>query len=249
MLLKNKNAMVTGCNRGIGKAVLEKFAFNGANVFAHSRRQTDEFESFCRDLENKHNVEIIPIYFDVTKEDDMVQGIKKIISYKKNIDILVNNVGAVNQVKLFQMTKIQEMRDEFEINFFAQMRITQLISKLMIRNNQGSIINISSCAGLDGNTGMLEYVSSKAAIIGATKRLAIELGNYNIRVNSVAPGLTDTDMGGKMSSELENATLNRLIIKRKAKPEEIADAVVFFASNMSTFITGQVLRVDGGSFN
>lgn len=249
MLLEGKNALVTGCNRGIGQAILQKFAEHGANVFAHARTKSLEFEENCKKLSNTYKVKIVPIYFDVTKDEEVKRGIKEIISQEKNIDILVNNVGAVNQVKLFQMTNIQEMREEFEINFFAQMQITQMISKLMVRKKQGSIINISSCAGLDGNTGMLEYVSSKAAMIGATKRLAIELGHYNIRVNSVAPGLTDTQMGQKMSEKLQEEMFQRLVIKRKAMPQEIADAVVFFASDMSTFITGQTLRVDGGMLN
>lgn len=246
MLLTGKNAVITGCNRGIGKAVVEKFASQGAGIFAHAREKTEEFETYCAELGTQFDVMVMPVYFDVTKEEEVKRGVKEIINREKEIDILVNNVGVVNQVKLFQMTKIQEMRDEFDVNFFAQIYITQLISKLMIRRKRGSIINISSCAGMDGNTGMLEYVSSKAAIIGATKRLAIELGNYNIRVNSVAPGLTDTQMGGKMSEELQKEVFDRLVIKRKARPEEIADAVLFFASDMSSFITGQTLRVDGG---
>lgn len=249
MLLEGKKAVITGCNRGIGKAILEKFAYQGADVFAHARKRTEEFETICSELSEKYHVTVIPVYFDVTKEEEIKLGVKEIMSREKKIDILVNNVGAVKQVKLFQMTNMQEIRDEFEINFFAQMFITQLISKIMIRRKQGSIVNISSCAGMDGNTGMLEYVSSKAAIIGATKRLAIELGNYNIRVNSVAPGLTDTQMGAIMSDDLQKEVFNRLVIKRKAKPEEIADAVLFFASDMSTFITGQTLRVDGGMLN
>lgn len=249
MLLKGKNAVVTGCNRGIGKSILEQFAKQGANVFAHARKQTEEFEDLCSELGQRFQVSICPVYFDVTEEEEVKRGVRDIMDREKRIDILVNNVGGINQVKLFQMTTIQEIQDEFEINFFAQMRITQRISKLMIRQKRGSIINISSCAGMDGNTGMLGYVSSKAAMIGATKRLAIELGNFNIRVNSVAPGLTDTQMGGMMSEELQEETLKKLVIKRMAKPEEVADAVVFLASDMSSFITGQTLRVDGGMLN
>lgn len=186
------------------------------------------------------------MYFDVADEDAVKEGIKEIAKTVKDIDILVNNVGVVNNVKLFQMMNIQEIREQFEVNFFSHLLITQLISRFMIRRRKGSIINISSCAGIDGNTGMLDYVSSKAAIIGATKRLAIELGAYNIRVNSVAPGLTETEMGNKMDEKLLEDMLRKLVIKRKAKPEEIADAIVFFASDMSSFITGQVMRVDGG---
>jgi len=249
VLLRGKNAIVTGSNRGIGQAILSKFAENGANVFAHARKENLQFEQYCHSLEDRFHVRIVPVYFDVANAEEVKGGIKRVIGINKEIDILVNNVGVVNQVKLFQMTSIQEMREEFEVNFFAQMYITQLVSKLMVRRRQGSIINISSCAGIDGNTGMMGYVSAKAAVIGATKRLAIELGNYNIRVNSVAPGLTDTEMGHKMSEQLQEEMMKQLIIKRKAQPKEVADAVVFFASDMSSFITGQTLRVDGGMLN
>ena len=249
MLLEGKTAIITGCNRGIGKATLEKFAKEGANVFAHARIKTEEFETICKELSQEFAVHIQPVYFDATDSEQMKATVKDIFSVTKDIDILVNNMGIVKSVSLFQMTKMQDIKDEFEVNFFAQMELTQLVSRVMTRRKKGSIINISSCAGIDGNTGMLQYVSSKAALIGATKRLAIELGTSNIRVNSVAPGLTDTDMGNQMREDLEQETLKHLVFKRKAKPEEIADAVAFFASDMSTFITGQVLRVDGGMLN
>lgn len=249
-MLKGKTAIITGCSRGIGEATLNVFAQNGANVLAHARKRTDEFEHKCEELEHTYGVMVKPVYFEATDSLQMKQAVKEIQGDTKGkVDILVNNMATVNSVKLFQMTKMEEIREEFDVNFFAQIEFTQYISRLMVRNKKGSIINISSCAGLDGNTGMLQYVSSKAALIGATKRLAIELGNYNIRVNSIAPGLTETDMGNQMNEELEQQLLDHLIIKRKAKREEIANAVVFLASDLASYITGQIIRVDGGMLN
>lgn len=248
-MLNKKNAIITGCNRGIGKAILVEFAKNGANVFAHARKRTEEFERLCEQLAEENKVRIYPVYFDARDNEQIKSAIKQIMTVTNEIDILVNNIGMVGSVKSFHMTTMQEIREEFEVNFFAQMEVTQYVSRYMIRRKKGSIINISACAGMDGNTGMIQYVSSKAALIGATKRLAIEMGQYGIRVNSVAPGLTETDMGNRMSPELAQETLNHQIFKRKAEPKEIADGVVFFASDLSTFVTGQVLRIDGGMLN
>lgn len=245
-MLRGKTAVITGSNRGIGRATLEAFAKNGADVFAHARVPKEEFEKMCEQLTLDYGVKIYPIYFEATDSAAMRAAVKKMRNITNEIDILVNNLGTVNSVKLFQMTSMQEMKEEFDVNFFAQIELSQYISRFMLRRKKGSIINISSCAGMDGDTGMLQYVSSKAALIGATKRMAIELGTSNIRVNSIAPGLTETDMGNQMSEDLERETIMRTIFKRKAKPEEIANAILFLASDLSEYITGQVIRVDGG---
>lgn len=245
-LLQDKIAIITGSNRGIGKATLEVFAENGADIIAHARKKTDEFESMCQVVAQKNGVRITPIYYDAVNSNDMKEAVAEIKKITKKIDILVNNLGTVNSIKLFQMTSMEEMRGEFDVNYFAQIEFSQYISRFMQRNKSGSIINVSSCAGIDGNTGMLSYVSSKAALIGATKRMAIELGPYNIRVNTVAPGLTETDMGNQMSTDLEEETLRHVIFKRKGMPREVANTILFLGSDLSEFITGQVLRVDGG---
>lgn len=249
MLLSGKTALITGSNRGIGKAILTTFAKEGADIFAHSRKESTEHTDYCNHLSKSYGVTIYPVFFDAAIEAEIKNCIKTIGKINKHIDILVNNLGTVSDRQLFQMTPISKMKEEFNINFFAQIYLTQYVSRFMIQQKSGSIINISSCAGIDGNTGMLQYVSSKSALIGATKRLAIELGPYNIRVNSVAPGLTNTQMGNMMSPELEQQTLSHQIFQRKATPEEIADTVLFFGSDLSRFITGQTLRVDGGMLN
>ena len=251
MLLEGKTAVVTGCNRGIGKALLENFAKNGADVFAVVRKEQEEFTLYINELMSEYKVDIIPIYMDLSNEDEVRSGAKSIIGYKdasgekKRIDILVNNAGMSNPLNSFAMTKMETIRSAFEVNLFGPMLLTQLLARNMMRNKSGSIVFVSSSAAFDGGAN-IEYSASKAAIIGEVKRLAVEYGPYNVRVNAVAPGLTATEMGNSMSEEDEKIALSMNIMKRKGEPREIADTVAFLASDMSSFITAQVIRADGG---
>ena len=244
-LLKGKTAIITGCNRGIGRATLEKFCAYGADVFALVRQESESFLQDIEKLKAQYGVEIIPIYADFKVEDEVNQAVKSILSYKKNIDILVNNIGIANPQAMFTMTKMETIKDAFQVNLFSSILLTQLISRSMLRNKKGSIIFVSSSAAFDGGAN-IEYSASKAAIIGAAKRIAKELCVGGIRVNVVAPGLTSTDMGNSMSEEDEKVALSMNLMKRKGQPSEIADAIAFLASDMASFITAQVLRVDGG---
>ena len=244
-LLKGKTAIITGCNRGIGRATLEKFCAYGADVFALVRQESESFLQDIEKLKAQYGVEIIPIYADFKVEDEVKQAVKSILSYKKNIDILVNNIGIANPQAMFTMTKMETIKDAFQVNLFSSILLTQLISRSMLRNKKGSIIFVSSSAAFDGGAN-IEYSASKAAIIGAAKRIAKELCVGGIRVNVVAPGLTSTDMGNSMSEEDEKVALSMNLMKRKGQPSEIADAIAFLASDMASFITAHVLRVDGG---
>ena len=246
LLLKNKVALVTGTSGGIGQAILLALAKEGCDVYAHARVKSVEHALLCEEIGKNFNVKIIPIYFDLRDYDVMINEIKSIYKRCNHIDVLVNNASIVHKPQLFSLTSIDSIKLEFDVNFFSQLYITQYISRLMMKKKSGSIINISSVAGIDGNTGMIGYVSSKAAMIGATKRLAIEFGEYNIRVNSIAPGLTNTNMGNMMSDELKEKTLNHQVFSHMAEPIDIANAVVFLGSDLSKHITGQVIRVDGG---
>ena len=246
LLLKNKNTVITGCNRGIGKEIVRVFAENGANIWACVRRESGTFSKYINNLEQKHSVSINPVYFDLSDEEQIKTGVKTIKETKEPVDILVNNAGAIFTA-LFQMTSMQKLKEMFEINYFSQMLLTQYISRIMMRQKSGSIINISSSAAIEGNEGRTAYASAKAAMITSTKVLAKELAPYNIRVNAVAPGLTQTEM--MESSTPEDAlkqTLNRICMKRVGQPEEIANSVLFLASDLSSYMTSQVLRVDGG---
>jgi 3-oxoacyl-[acyl-carrier protein] reductase len=245
MLLEQKTAVISGCNRGIGKATLETFAENGADIFACVRKESDEFTDVITKLAFKTGVSITPIYFDFAESEKVKAGIKSIISSKKQIDILVNNAGVATG-SFFQMTSMQNLKQLFEINFFSQILFTQGISRYMSRYKAGSIINIASTAGLIGDAGTTSYGSSKAALMFATKTMANELGVMNIRVNAIAPSITRTDMFDQMDENSRSKLIESSALKRPAEAVEIANVSLFLASSLSSFITGQVLRVDGG---
>jgi 3-oxoacyl-[acyl-carrier protein] reductase len=245
-MLKGKNAIITGCARGIGKQTLELFAANGANIWACVRKPSDEFTLYIEKLSDQYNVTISPIYFDFANIEEIKTAVQVINKSRKPVDILVNNAG-ITYNALFQMTTIDKLKEVFEINFFSQFLFTQYIVKLMVRQKSGNIINISSSAAIDANSGRSAYGASKAALICVTKAIAEELAEYNIRANVIAPGITETQMvAGSMTQEVINATVSNTKLKRIGHPSEIASAILFLASDLSTYITGQVLRVDGG---
>ena len=248
MLLKNKLAFITGTNRGIGLSILEKFASNGCNIIAHSRKKDNDFSNKLKLLEKKYNVHIKNINFDILETDSMKSEVYKIFKEKIPIDILVNSAGIIHG-GLFQMSPVKDIRKVFDVNFFGLIELTQLVSKYMTRFKNGNIINISSVAGIDLSTGNCAYGTSKAAVIAFSKTLSSELSSYGIRVNVVAPSLTDTDMAFSKEATKEREFLlnSNKPFERMASPSEISDAVFFLASENSKFINGQVIRVDGGN--
>jgi 3-oxoacyl-[acyl-carrier protein] reductase len=245
-LLKGKNAVITGCARGIGKEILELFALNGSNVWACARKKTDEFEQNIRSLSDRYQVIITPVYFDLADASQTSAAAKSILNSKTNIDIIVNNAG-ITYNALFQMTSMRDLREVFEINFFSLFLFTQILIKRMVRQRSGSIVNISSSAAIDANQGRSAYGASKAAVITMTKAIARELADSGIRANAIAPGITETEMvAASMTDEFINQVINETSMKRMGMPSEIAQAALFLASDMSSYVTGQVLRVDGG---
>lgn len=245
MILKGKNVVITGARRGIGLATVKAMAKEGANVWACARKKDIEFEIQLQKLAEEFQIWIKPVYFDLCDDAAIKEAVSEMAREKNPINILVNNAGIAHNGTL-GMTSIDQIRQVFSVNFFSQLLLIQLISKLMIRQKQGSIINIASVGGLEANPGYIAYGSSKAAIVWATKSLAKEYAPYHIRVNAVAPGLTDTEMGYyRQENELQKV-LDRTPMKRMAKPEEIADSIVYLASEKSSYITGHVLVVDGG---
>ena len=246
MLLKNKLALITGSNRGIGLSTLKKFSENGADIIACARNKSENFEKNIVTLAKKNKNKITPIYFDLTNEDEMKKGIEQINDLSSKLEIIVNNAG-INQVSLFQMTSIEKIKEVFDINFFSHLRLTQKLMKVMIRNKKGSIINIASNAAEECDAGRLAYASSKAALIAFTKVLSKELGNFNIRVNSIAPGLTRTEMMDKdISKKIIDEAIKKVALKRVAEPDEIANVATFLASDLSSYISGELIFATGG---
>lgn len=244
-LLKGKIALITGSNRGIGKAIAETFAQNGADIIACARKDTTEFKELTISLSEKYGISVKPLFFDLCNKDEIKKALLGLLHDKCKIDILVNNAGIAHGGFL-QMTPINKIEEVFEINFFSQLLIIQFISKLMIRQKSGSIINMASITGIDSFPGYIAYGSSKAALIHATKTLSCEFAPYNIRINAIAPALTKTDMAELMEQKARDGIIENSAMKRMATPQEVANMALFLASDLSTFVNGQVLRVDGG---
>jgi len=245
-MLKGKNAIITGCNRGIGKAILSLFAENGANIWACVRTIEPEFCEFINDLAERNKVWIKPIQFDLSDTAVIKSAAKEISADKQPIDVLVNNAGAIT-VAPFLMTSLDKMQEMFDLNYFSYMQFSQLIARQMLRKKKGSIINLSSSAAIEGNEGRAAYAGAKAAVITSTKVMARELGSVGIRVNAIAPGLTQTDMmTGSTPDDALQTTIERIALRRVGEPSEIAGAALFLATDLSSYITGQTLSVDGG---
>ena len=245
MWLAGKNVIITGAAKGIGRTILELFVKSGANVWACARSKNDEFESEIKELSDTHGVWIEPMYFDLSNEESVKNGIQRIVKEKKPIDVLVNNAG-IAFGGLATMTPLNKLKEVFQINYFAPIHIMQLVLRTMMKQKNGCIVNMASIGGIETAPGYLAYGSSKAALIHATKTISHEVGQYNIRVNAIAPGLVNTDMGVYKSQEEIDKIIDRSSLHRKADPIEIANCALFLASDMSSFITGQVLIADGG---
>lgn len=244
--LKDKNVIITGCNKGIGKATLENYSKNGANTFACVRAVSKDFEKFVYKLKKKHKVKIEIIEINLNKNSSIKECVNSIYKFTKNIDILINNAGMLFN-SLFQMTSEKQIKEIFQVNYFSQIYFTQLISRAMVKNKKGSIIFISSTSGINGDFGRFAYSSTKASIINTAKTLSKELSNYNIRVNCVSPGLTDTDlMKSNTKSEIIKTEIEKISLKRIANTNEIANVILFLGSDDSSYINGQNIIVDGG---
>lgn len=243
-LLEGKVALVTGSSRGIGRSIVERFASEGATVYANCR--TDgSFDTVAQDLSKLHGVEVIPLYYDVTDSIRTKEAFSRIMKEKKRLDVLVNNAGIMEDALIGMITD-ELMSRIFNTNVFAVINHLQLAARLMKRAKAGSIINLSSVVGIDGVSGQLVYSASKGAVATLTRSAAKELAKENIRVNAIAPGIIETDLLNVMDDTLLEKRKTSIGLGRFGTPAEIAESALFLASDLSRYITGQILGVDGG---
>jgi 3-oxoacyl-[acyl-carrier protein] reductase len=242
--LQNKTALVTGGSRGIGKAIALALAESGANVAFTYKSASAAAEEVVKAIEGKGR-KAMAIQSDARSFSEANSVVEKIIAQFQRLDILVNNAGITKDSLLMRMSE-QDWDDVIDTNLKSAFNFSKAVCRQMMSQREGAIVNISSIAGVIGNAGQTNYSAAKAGMIGMTKTLAKELSSRNIRVNAVAPGFVDTDMTEKLTAQQREALMGMIPLKRTAKPEEIANAVLFLASEASSYITGQVLCVDGG---
>ena len=242
--LEGKNVVLTGANGGMGKAMMPLFLENGANIIACIPYEDEETSRYFADLQKKYDPKITTICFDMTDSMAIKEGIKQIKELKVPINILINNAG-IPHLALVPMTKLEDLQRVFQINYFAQFQVVQGLFSLIMRAH-GVVINMASAAGIDGEMGNAVYGATKASMILLTKVLSKEMARGGVRVNAVAPGLTNTPLADQMGDSAKESMIATSQFHRLGKPEEIANAVLFLASDDASFINGQVLRVDGG---
>jgi 3-oxoacyl-[acyl-carrier protein] reductase len=244
-MLYGKIALVTGASRGIGKAIIELFAQHGAVVYANARN-IGCLDNYADELKSKYNTEVVPLYFDVIEGNSVKAAFMRIKKEHGRLDILVNNAGLMKYA-LIGMISSDMIREVFEVNVFAVANMIQIASKFMIKQKSGSIVNMSSIVGITGGKGQLAYSAAKGAIIAMTKSAAKELASENIRVNAIAPGMIDTDLFRSIGDERIADSFKAIGMGRLGTPEDVAKVCTFLASDLSEYVTGQVIGVDGAA--
>lgn len=242
-LLEGKVALITGTNRGIGRALAETFARQGAIVYAGARTEGC-LDAAAAELGRRCETEVSPVYFDVTDGAGMRAAFVRIKQERQRLDVLVNNAGIMRDAVIGMVTN-DVLQETFAVNVFAVAQAIQYAAKFMVPQKNGSIINISSVVGVQGNPGQMAYSASKGAVIALTKTAAKELAPSRVRVNAIAPGMIDTDMFRSVGHERIQAYLAKIGMGRLGRPEDVANAAVFLASDLAEYVTGQILGVDG----
>lgn len=242
--MDRKVALVTGGNRGIGKEIALVLAEDGYNIALNYRRETEELENVKNEIELK-GVNCLLVKGDVSIFEDCEKMVKETINKYGIIDCLVNNAG-ITKDTLFLRMKEEDFKSVIDVNLVGTFNVTKQVVPYMTKARQGRIINLASVVGVSGNAGQANYSASKAGIIGFTKSLAKELASRNILVNAVAPGFIKTDMTDVLKEEQKEAILNVVPLKREGSPRDVANVVKFLAGEGSSYITGQVINIDGG---
>ena len=243
-LLKGKNVIITGGSRGIGRGIAEKFAEQGANIAFTCIKMSDESLELAKNLE-KIGIKAKAYESDAADFDAAIKLAEDVLNDFGSIDVLVNNAGITKDNLLMRMSE-EDFNDVMKINMNSVFNNTKAVLRQMLKQRSGSIINLSSVVGVKGNAGQSNYSSSKAAIIGFTKSVALELGSRNIRCNAIAPGFIETEMTKALSNDQVNDWAESIPLKRTGQVEDIANTSLFLASDMSSYITGQVINVCGG---
>jgi 3-oxoacyl-[acyl-carrier protein] reductase len=243
-LLENKNVIITGGSRGIGKAIAEKFAQNGANIAFTCVRMSEDSLVLAKNLENL-GVKAKAYESDASDFESALKLAENVFNDFGSIDVLVNNAGITRDNLLLRMSE-EDFNDVMKVNMNSVFNNTKAVLRQMLKQKNGSIINLSSVVGVKGNAGQSNYSSSKAAIIGFTKSVALELGSRNIRCNAIAPGFIETEMTRALQQDQINEWAESIPLKRSGKAEDVANTSLFLASDMSSYITGQVMNVCGG---
>jgi len=243
-LLNNKIALITGASRGIGRGIALAFAESGCNVAFTYRSSSEEAKELEKEL-TKLGVKSKSYKSDASNLIDSNKLIEDVVRDFESIDVLVNNAGITKDNLLMRMSE-DDFDNVINTNLKSVFNMSSSVQRLFLKQRKGSIINIGSIVGLKGNPGQSNYAASKAGIIGFSKSLALELGSRNIRVNVIAPGFIETEMTDNLSENIIENWKNNIPLKRIGKPEDVANACIFLASDMSEYITGQVIQVDGG---
>ncbi|MGN1296920.1 MAG: 3-oxoacyl-[acyl-carrier-protein] reductase [Clostridia bacterium] len=244
MMGERKTVLVTGGSRGIGKEVAIKYAENGYDVIVNYISDKTDVETLKKEFYEK-GIESLIVKADVSKQEDVESLVKQAIEKFEKIDVLVNNAGITRDNLLMRMSE-EEFNKVVDINLKGTFLVTKAVSKYMMKRRQGSIVNLSSVVGVAGNAGQCNYSASKAGIIGFTKSIAKELASRNIRANAVAPGFIETDMTSVLSDTVKENINNQIPLKRMGTAKEVAELIYFLGSEKSSYITGQVINVDGG---
>jgi 3-oxoacyl-[acyl-carrier protein] reductase len=244
-LLKDKVCLITGASKGIGRSIAEAFAEQGAIVYANARTQ-NSIDDWAKELSEKHQTKVVPVYFDVT---DLASAKKAVMQIKQNenkVDVLVNNAGMVTY-EMIPMAQMDTFKSMLDVNVIGAFNLLQIVSRIMSRQKSGSIINMTSIVADKGAKGQVAYATTKGAIIAMTKSAAKELASLQIRVNAVAPGMVSTERFLNVFESKFKDKINNIGMGRLASPNEIADLCVFLSSDMSTYITGQIIGIDGST--